>query len=114
LIAHTYKHRILRALCAKPCNVRTFSDGVVTLIAPVRHIEACLDEMLADGLIRDVGNGYFVGTDAGLAEITRPTTVAASRAHCSANMPVWVPPKWEPVRKGADAHRAHRSHGVGC
>jgi hypothetical protein len=29
-------------------------------------------------------------------------------------MPVWVPPKWESVRPGADDHKRFRSRGIGA
>lgn len=101
----------MRDLAKEPLPLTAFTHaepGRLTVSA--RHVERWAQEMTAAGLIFEC-EGLLYITKAGLDETSRPTSVAHCRTHCSASQPVWVPPKWTPVRSGADQHLQYKSRG---
>jgi hypothetical protein len=109
----TTRHRILRTICVRPCTTRDFTTAAAHLALPERQVEMMFAELIADGLAEWDADGKLIATAAGVGMATKPTDTGTARYHCNFSQPNYTPPKWEPVRAGADAHKAHRSHGVG-
>jgi hypothetical protein len=102
------KHRILRVISQAPQPIRYFTDGHFGIAA--RHVGMYVEQLRAAGLLTHNGQDDRLEiTEAGLAEINRPTTIAHQREHCNASMPNWRPAPWLSVRAGADDHKRFKS-----
>lgn|GEM_PF-4180495 len=104
------KPKMLRMIVDKPRVMRDFSEGSVAQTVSARHLERYAEELIAEGLVIEE-DGKFYPTDAGTAEVNKPTTFATSRAICAASSRDTYKPQWAATRVGADQHKQYRSLG---
>jgi DNA-binding PadR family transcriptional regulator len=101
--------RILGMLVERPRRLKDFTDGEVTLQVSARHVQAWLDEMAADGLVRHMRSEEYRITEAGRAKLREKPSIAAPRDNAASG--TYRGPTWN-IRPGGEAHKRHRSLGI--
>ena len=112
-MSSTHKFYMLRCIASEPRTFKFFSEGAVHATVAARHLETYLAEMQAAGLIAVLDGKYFP-TDAGIAELTKPTTKAEPKTWCACSTEGTYKPKAWPVRAGGADHEQYRSLGFGA
>lgn len=109
-----YKLRFLRLLSVEPRKFNDFTHGgsVHAGISP-GVVAMYLSQLESDGLIEQK-HGRYVITQLGIAALAQAQIVPGA-TYGNHSMPPgsYEPPKWEPVRAGADDHKQFSSRGLG-
>jgi hypothetical protein len=109
----------LRKLSVAPRTLHGFTHaegGVADIQCAPHVVKSYLDELVLHDLISPPAkrHGYYTVTQAGLEYLANLPQVAPSTLICNASMPAgsYKPREW-PIRAGGEAHKAHKSVGLG-
>lgn len=107
------KIRVLRALSQRPRSLVEFTGGDLNFGAHPNVLQNYLNSLVEDGYAEALpGNKYGITND-GAALLAQPVALTPSRIYTNAaTSEPYQPPVWNPVRPGADAHKAFLSRGV--
>jgi hypothetical protein len=106
-----FKHRMLRMIEQRPRRLRDFSCGDLHDISlSPQLVERYAGDLQSEGMALLDREGVLHITDHGRKVVNRPTSIASLRVHNAYSTPShWTPPRWEPVRAGAEDHKKFRS-----